>query len=270
VQPKPTEFISEHGAWFKDPLVVSAYPFRPPYPAAAVALLRSLIVDEPRVVLDIGCGPGDLARRLARFVDRVDGIDQSPGMLELGRRLPGGDAANLRWIHASAESAAYEGPYALITAGESLHWMEWQIVMPLFSSLLTPRGVLAIVERNWDGPPAVSERFSAIARQYSAVRNYRPHALADELELRGLFRRTGERQFGPEPWRPTIEEYLQCRHSQRGFSRTHMGPEATAAFGAAVRSMLSDAIAAGDIAVHDDHLELSVSARVVYGKPLEP
>lgn len=40
-------------------------------------------------VLDIGCGPGDIAMRFARaYPDcTVDGIDGAPAMLEVGRRL---------------------------------------------------------------------------------------------------------------------------------------------------------------------------------------
>ena len=39
--------------------------------------------------LDLGCGPGDISRRIARaFPDwSVDGVDGSPAMLELGRRI---------------------------------------------------------------------------------------------------------------------------------------------------------------------------------------
>jgi cyclopropane fatty-acyl-phospholipid synthase-like methyltransferase len=64
--PKPTHLSGEYGAWFKDPLVVAAYPSRPAYPAALIQALADLVVDGTRVVLDVGCGTGDLARRLAR------------------------------------------------------------------------------------------------------------------------------------------------------------------------------------------------------------
>jgi SAM-dependent methyltransferase len=266
--PKPGQFDSEYGTWFQDPLVVAAYPKRPPYPAETIALLAGLIVDEPRVVLDVGCGPGDLARRLAPRVERVDAVDLSNGMLALGQSLPGGDARNIRWINARVEEAPLSGPYALISAGESLHWLDWDVVLPMFASLLTPRGVLAIVERNFDGPPALRERFAPIARRYSAVPNYRPVDLAVELEQRSLFVRSGERITGPEPWRPTLDEYLECRFSQRGFSRTHMGAEAASAFEAAVRAMLREAHQAGVITMSANQLELTTSARVVWGKPL--
>lgn len=87
-------------------------------------VLVGLIAGEPRTVLDLGCGTGFIARPLAPRVDRVDAIDVSEAMIEEGKRLPGGDHPHLQWIVGRAEDVALHPPYALITAGDSLHWME--------------------------------------------------------------------------------------------------------------------------------------------------
>ena len=71
---KPELYSSEYATWFKDPLVVAAYPSRPPYSEATIQLLARLAVDAPRRVLDVGCGPGDLARRLAPLVEHVEPV----------------------------------------------------------------------------------------------------------------------------------------------------------------------------------------------------
>jgi SAM-dependent methyltransferase len=269
MMPKPTHLSAEYGAWFKDPLVVAAYPSRPPYPAAVIQALRALAVDAPRAVLDVGCGTGDLARRLAPLVERVDAVDFSAGMIARGRRLAGGDAPNLRWIEASVEDAPLEPPYALVTAGESLHWMEWDRVLPRLAGALTPNGTLALANRDWDGPPPLRERLRPIFARYSPVRDYAPVDLVDELGRRGLFRKLGEQRCGPEPWLPSVDEYLECRHSQRGFSRTHMGRAAVEAFDAAVRATLDELAEDGTIERRaDGRLALSVSATVVWGQPL--
>ncbi|MGH2560279.1 MAG: class I SAM-dependent methyltransferase, partial [Thermomicrobiales bacterium] len=144
VLPKPDHLAPKYGAQFQDASVVAAYHHRPHYPAPIFDLLTGLIADEPRVVLDIGTGPGAIARELAARVERVDAVDPSRGMIEQGRALPGGDRPNLVWIEGYAEDAPLNPPYALITAGQSLHWMEWAVVMPRFRDLLTPNGVLAI------------------------------------------------------------------------------------------------------------------------------
>ena len=137
-------------------VVIAAYVSRPPYAQAAIEFLPDLITDQPAAVLDVGCGPGDIARRLAPLVDHVDAVDFSPGMIETGRRLPGGGAPNLRWIVGAVEEAPVDPPYALVTAGDSLHWMDWEIVIARFAECLSPGGVLAIIGRDWEGPPRTS------------------------------------------------------------------------------------------------------------------
>ena len=68
-------------------------------------------------------------------------------MIEEGERLPDGDHPGLRWLHGPVEEAALDPPYALVTAGESLHWMDWNVALPRFRELLAPGAHLAIVER---------------------------------------------------------------------------------------------------------------------------
>ncbi len=81
-------------------------------------------------MLDIGCGTGDIARLLARLVERVDAVDFSAGMIQVGQGLPGGSASNLWWIIGKVEDVQLDPPFALVAAGESLHWMDWEIVLP--------------------------------------------------------------------------------------------------------------------------------------------
>jgi ubiquinone/menaquinone biosynthesis C-methylase UbiE len=145
---KPAHLSGEYGVWFKDPLLAAAYPARPPYPDGVIHLLRKLIRHTSGAVLDVGCGTGELARRLAPSVGRVDAVDFSKAMLELARRLPGGDARNIRWTLGAAEDVALKAPYELITAGECLHWMDLDLVMVRFARVLTSNGSLAIIDRN--------------------------------------------------------------------------------------------------------------------------
>ena len=260
---KPELYSSKYGTWFQDPLVVQAYPARPPYPPVLIQHLVDLISDEPRVVLDVGCGTGDIARRLAPLVERVDALDASAGMLAAGRAASGGDAPNLRWIHARVEDAdaPLAPPYALITAGESAHWFEWDIAFPRFARILSPGGMLAIAGRNWDGPPDVHARVLPIMKRFNLLRTWYNVNLLDELRNRGLFDLTGQLRFEPDVWQPTLDEYILARHSQRSFSRTHMGPDAVAAFDAALAEALAD------VPRVDGRLQLESSAHVSWGRP---
>ena len=75
-----------------DPLQAHAYAtadFEAPH-QAFVELLRERFPElDPRSILDLGCGPGDVTRRMARAWPeaRVLGIDGARAMLEAGRTL---------------------------------------------------------------------------------------------------------------------------------------------------------------------------------------
>jgi trans-aconitate methyltransferase len=68
--PKPAGWAPEYAQAFHDEAVARVYRLRPPYPDDLFSTLTGLIVDQPRTVLDLGCGPGDLARRLGTPVKR--------------------------------------------------------------------------------------------------------------------------------------------------------------------------------------------------------
>ena len=239
MRPKPERYDSHYAAWFKDPDVIAAYPSRPPYAHAAIEFLSELVTDRPRRVLDIGCGTGDIARRLAPLVDHVDAVDFSAGMIESARQLPGGAASNVRWIIGAVEDAPLVAPYALITAGESLHWMDWEIVLPRLADVLSPNGVVAILGRDWEGPPAVRARIRPVLMRHSAV-VWQDVDLLSELRDRELFTLVGTRRFGPEVWEPGVEQYLECRHSQRSFARSAMGETDARTFDGELRQVLAD------------------------------
>jgi len=148
MRPKPKQFATQYASIFGDASVVSAYQYRPPYPAETFVLLLSLLdADaETRTVLDAGCGPGVIARQLVQAVDRVDAVDIAARMIAAGKALPGGDDPKLCWIHGALEHVALHPPYALIVAAAGLHWMHWEKVLPRFHDVLTPGGYLAVVD----------------------------------------------------------------------------------------------------------------------------
>jgi SAM-dependent methyltransferase len=265
--PKPKHLAPEYAAIFKDRGVAEAYRYRPPYPAETIETLAGLATDLPRAVLDVGSGTGDIARPLSGMVDRLDAVDFSLAMIEAGKRLPGGDAPNLVWIHSSVEEASFSPPYALVTAGESVHWMAWDVVFPRFAAVLSPNGAVAIVERNWDRSEAVRQRMGPIIQRYATNRDYQPYDIVSELEIRGLFATQGTQVSTPYVWEPTIAEYIECRHSQNGLSRERMG-ESSMAFDSEVRDALQELCREGALDLRNGRLELDVEARVTWGRPV--
>lgn len=258
---KPAYLGRQFGDVFQDASVAAAYRFRAPYPPETFAILSRLLADEPpHAVLDVGAGRGDIARELLPYADRVDALDPSPAMIALGRTLPGGDDPRLRWIEGYAEDAPLDPPYALITAAQSLHWMELAVVLPRFASALAPDGSLAVLT-TVDGPQPWDEAQTQIIKRYSLNRDYQPYDLIVQLEEHGLFARTGERRTAPVPFAQTVDDYTESFHGRSGFSRERMRPEDAAAFDAAVRALVVPH--AGE----DGLLRWDVSALVTWGRP---
>ncbi len=242
---------------FKDQMVVGVYRHRPPYPQEVFEILTMLMTDEPRTVLDVGAGSGDLARHLVTVAGRVDAVDFSEYMIKRGKQLPGGDSPRLHWIFGKVEEVLLAPPYALITAGSSIHWLEWEKAFPLFHHILTPAGSLALVYRKtlpmpWD----VDVR--TLRAHFLPWADHRPAQVAQELEARGFFRKHGERTTTPVPFFQSIDDFVEGLHSH--FSQHHLGPQPAADFDQQMRTLL--------LHHHPDGiLPLHVVGLVIWGRP---
>jgi SAM-dependent methyltransferase len=261
MQPKPTFLGQQFASAFQEESVAEAYQQRPPYPGVVFDILATLIVDQPSRVLDAGCGTGFIARRLVGRADHIDAVDISPAMVERGKCLPEGDSPSLEWIVGAAEDAPLNPPYALITAGDSLHWMEWAVVLPRFAELLAPHGCLAIlgvgqIPAPWD------DELLPIIQRYSTVSGYRNYDLFAELESRNLFETTGRQSTEPVPFTQPLDAYIESFHGRASFSRERMSVSAARAFDAEVHALMSR--------YAPDGVTLQVVADVVWGKPLHP
>lgn len=259
MEPKPSFLGSRYASAFEDPTVVASYHTRPPYPDEMFALLAGLLAERPGPVLDLGCGTGIIARRLAGTVERVDALDASRAMLDRARLLPNGDHPSLRWILGRAEDAPLDPPYALATAAASLHWMEWSIVLPRLANMLLPDGLLVIMEDYNLQPPWHAKLWPVLAR-FSTNQEYRlGFDLVNALVERGLLDLHARRRTAPTPFRQSLDAYVESFHARSGFSRSRMTPSAIAEFDDAVRSI---------VAPHGETVELQVVAEVAWGRPL--
>ena len=97
---------------------------RPPY---APVLMRRIVqicgLDGSQRLLDLGCGPGQIAFALAGHVREAVGIDPEPAMLALARGRAGAPA-NVRFIEGSSHDLGPAlGRFRLTTIGRAFHWM---------------------------------------------------------------------------------------------------------------------------------------------------
>ena len=259
MDPKPAHLASCHAAQFEDASVAAAYRTRPPYPPETFSVLARLVLPGPRHVLELGCGTGDLTIPLASDVERVDAIDPSSAMLALARRRSIGEG-RVRWIHAPAETAPLQGPYALAVAAESLHWMDWDVVLPRIAAELVPGGMLAIVTRGRAERAPWDAELGALIARHSTNREYRAVDLIVELASRGLFREAGRATTAAVPHAQSIDEHVESFHSRNGFSRERMRAEEAAAFDDGVRRVLARHCPDGVV-------RLLTNATIVWGAP---
>jgi len=257
---KPAHLGAAHGAQFEDEAVARAYEARPPYPPEVFDILDGLQPAGPRHVLDLGCGTGDVALGLVGRAERIVGIDRSEAMLRVARARRGGDHPSLAWQCIAAEAFAYPGPYSLVVAGESLHWMDWDRVLPRIAASLGRGAMLAIVEGRVLADVPWAAELEALIPRYSTNREYRPYDLVVELAERGLFGEAGRRTTAPVAFAQSIDAYVESFHTRNGFSRERMGPAAAAEFDGRLRGLVAphcpDGMARGRVA-----------SRVVWGRP---
>ncbi len=253
-------FTPTTGREFDDPDVVAAYVHRADYPAALYDRLLALGTGRTHLV-DLGCGPGKLARRLAPHFATVEAIDPSAGMLALGRRLDGGANPNIRWTKATAEAASLGTGVDLVVAGASLHWMDPAIVMPKLAGALTASGRMAIIDG--DAPVAAPwiEAWRAVIVDWVGrlgdVWNggaHRARATAHEawfdLEARERFEEVTGR---------AVEDLIAGEHSRATWARARMAGMADA-FDADLRRVLEP------FAV-DGRVTFVVQSTLAWGRP---
>jgi ubiquinone/menaquinone biosynthesis C-methylase UbiE len=247
-------------ATFGAPGVASAYEHRPPYPTEVFGLLADLVLDRPSRVLDIGAGEGALARPLAERVDHVDAVDVSAAMVAAGRRRPGGSRSNLRWVVGAVETCDLHGPYALVTAGASLHWMDWKATLGRLRAVMTAGAALAVVEH---GPAALpwGTDLVEVSRRHSRARDYDPgFSVVDALAGRRLLDVHGRRETRPVPFRQPVESYIEQFHSTASLARELMLEEEWRLFDASVAEVVGPW-------AEDGVLDMQIVATVAWGRP---
>jgi SAM-dependent methyltransferase len=122
---------------------------RLPYsPALADVFESALEVNGRGRLLDVGCGPGTVARRLAHLFEAVVGLDPDARMLAEAERLATEQGvANATWVRLRAEELpAGLGHFRAVTFAQSFHWMDRPRVAGAVRTMLEPRGVVVHVD----------------------------------------------------------------------------------------------------------------------------
>ncbi|MGW4565829.1 class I SAM-dependent methyltransferase [Streptomyces sp. NPDC004561] len=104
--------------------------------------------------LDVGCGDGLLARKLAERAKRVTGIDKSPEMIACARELAA-DHPELTYIEGDFLTADLPvGGYDFICSVTTIHHMDFEAALIRMRELLRPGGTLVAVGLAREKSPA--------------------------------------------------------------------------------------------------------------------
>jgi SAM-dependent methyltransferase len=100
---------------------------------------------EQHRVLDLGCGPGQLAIGFAYFSGEVIGIDPEPRMLAVASSAAEGLAPNVTFrLGSSFGLDRALGSFRLVTMGRSFHWMDRAETLGTLDGLIDHGGAVAL------------------------------------------------------------------------------------------------------------------------------
>ncbi len=125
--------------------------YRRGYPAEVIdGLVAAFGLTRDDVVLDLGCGTGQLALPIAERVRAVVGMDPEPDMLAEARRVAA-DRTNLSWMIGADTDVPVLGSLlgkdtlGAVTIGQALHWMDHDNLFHALRPLVRSGGGVAVV-----------------------------------------------------------------------------------------------------------------------------
>ena len=96
---------------YNDPRIADIYDLANPLQVDGEFYL-SLAGEQPRSVLDLGCGTGTLCCALAQLGHKVTGIDPAAAMLAVARSKPGSE--QVEWVESSAQTYRSDQRFDLV------------------------------------------------------------------------------------------------------------------------------------------------------------
>ena len=153
-------------------------------------------------VLSLGCGGGNLERAILYLgaAEKIDGLDSSPGSIELARRLAFEEGLAERLEYGVADLNRHELPsstYDLVVAKHSLHHLEnLEHVFAQVRRTLRPGGLLMFNE--FVGPTRfqwTDDQLKLMNRLFSAV----PQSIRDKVPVVEILRPSIEDMLATDP-----------------------------------------------------------------------
>jgi SAM-dependent methyltransferase len=159
---------------------------RPAYSPRLIDRVAQLIDLRPdHRVMDLGCGPGQLALAFAPRAREVVALDPEPEMLRQGEDSARRVGLPITFIEGSSyDLSARFGAFHLVTIGRAFHWMDRHDTLHKLDELIDPLGGIALFS---DQHPDVPDNgwhatFQTIIEQFSSYDQFRTYRRSSEWE----------------------------------------------------------------------------------------
>lgn len=122
--------------------------YRPMYPYEVIQYLTStFLLNGKGTLLDVGCGPGQMAIRLSGSFENVIGVDKEKEMIEEAKRLAD-PKSNITWHHCDIDSflRRLKCPIKLVTLAKSFHWLDRTAFLENIFPFIEEDGGIAIID----------------------------------------------------------------------------------------------------------------------------
>ena len=198
-------------------------------------------------VMDLGCGPGQLALAFAPKAAEVVALDPEPVMLGIARERAAAAGIPIRFIQGGSNDLTEAlGRFHLVTIGRAFHWMDQKATLAMLDRLLDASGAVALFgDRHVDAEEnAWREPYQALLRQYGAddtthpKRTVKKGAYTHEATmLASPFQRL-ERIAVIERRHTPVETFVDRAFSQSSTAPDRLGPDRAASLAGDVSALM--------------------------------
>jgi SAM-dependent methyltransferase len=120
--------------------------YRVPYPEELITFVAERCnLTRTSTVLDLGCGPGQLAVAFARLGCVVTAMDPEPDMLAAAAKHARASGLAVDLVEGSSyDLNANSGPLQLVAMGRSFHWMDRSATLCVLDQIIASKGAVVL------------------------------------------------------------------------------------------------------------------------------
>ena len=168
---------------------------------------------KPGKILDLGCGPGLYANRLAKLGHQCVGIDYSPASIAYATETAQKENTGCRFIEADIRQAEYGQGYdtAMLIYGEFnvFRPADIQIILTKMHQALKPGGTLILEPHTFEAVQGWGTKLPSWYSQQSGLFSENPHLVLEEYFWDSACQTTTNRYFIVDATTGNVVRYAQ-------------------------------------------------------------